>query len=54
MYYIKVAPWGHHYDTEEIRASRSEFEQIEIGDSINIDLKKGFFNIPWYYIDPKK
>lgn len=50
-YYIKVNPWGHHYDKEEISVTSSQFEEIQIGQSIKIDLKKGFFNIPWYYIE---
>jgi hypothetical protein len=53
-YYVKVAPWGHHYDKESISVSRSQYDEINIGESVNIDLKKGLFNIPWYYIERKK
>jgi hypothetical protein len=50
-YYVKVAPWGHHYDQEEISVSRNQYDELELGDKIKIDLKKGLFDIPWYYIE---
>lgn len=50
-YYVKVTPWGHHYDKEEITVSSSHYDEIQIGQSVKIDLKKGVFNIPWYYIE---
>lgn len=53
-YHVKVAPWGHHYDKEDIKVSSTQFEELTIGDKINIDLKKGLFKIPWYYIQTNK
>lgn len=50
-YYVKVTPWGHHYDKEEISVPRSQYDEIQIGQTIKIDLKEGLFNIPWYYIE---
>lgn len=50
-YYVKVTPWGHHFDKEEISVSRSQYEEIQIGQKIKIDLKQGLFDIPWYYIE---
>lgn len=50
-YYVKVTPWGHHYDKEEISVPRSQYDEIQIGQTIKIDLKQGLFNIPWYYIE---
>ena len=50
-YYVKVAPWGHHYDNEEISVASSQYDEIQIGQTIKIDLKEGLFNIPWYYIE---
>jgi hypothetical protein len=50
-YYVKVAPWGHHYDKEEISVASSQYNEIQIGQMVKIDLKKGLFNIPWYYIE---
>lgn len=53
-YYVKVAPWGHHYDEEKISVSRNQYAELNLGDSIKIDLKEGLFNIPWYYIERKQ
>jgi hypothetical protein len=50
-YYVKVTPWGHHYDKEEIKVSSEHYDEIVIGQTVNIDLKEGLFNIPWYYIE---
>ncbi len=50
-YYVKVTPWGHHYDKEEISVPKSQYDEIQIGQSIKIDLKQGLFDIPWYYIE---
>jgi hypothetical protein len=50
-YYIKVTPWGHHYDTEELTVTNEKFNVLQIGQTINIDLREGLFNIPWYYIE---
>ncbi|MFN8715163.1 MAG: hypothetical protein ACK5Z2_20105 [Bacteroidota bacterium] len=51
MYYVKVTPWGHHYDKEEISIPKSQYDEIQIGQTLNIDLKQGLFKIPWYYIE---
>lgn len=50
-YYVEVAPWGHHLDKEEMRISSDLYNELEVGATIKIDLKKGLFNIPWYYIE---
>lgn len=50
-YYVKVTPWGHFKDPEEISVPSDQYNDIEIGGSVKIDLKRGVFNIPWYYIE---
>jgi hypothetical protein len=50
-YYVKVTPWGHRYDNEEISVSSSHYDEIQVGQTVKIDLKKGLFNIPWYYVE---
>jgi hypothetical protein len=52
-YYLKVAPWGHHLDKEEISVPKAQYDDLQIGDAITIDLKQGLFNIPWYYVNGK-
>lgn len=53
-YRVEVAPWGHHYDKERISVSSKQFSELEVGDTINIDLKEGLFGIAWYFIERKK
>lgn len=52
-YYIKVNPWGSHYDKEEISVPIVQYNEINVDDIVDIDLKKGLFDIPWYYIERK-
>lgn len=33
--------------------SHIQYEEIIVGEKVNIDLKKGLFDIPWYYIERK-
>jgi hypothetical protein len=53
-YYLEVAPWGHHFDKEEIKVTLSQYNETNLGDTVSIDLKEGLFNIPWYFIERKK
>jgi hypothetical protein len=50
-YYLRITPWGHHYDTEEISTSLNRFNSTAIGDSVNIGLHKGLLDIPWYRLE---
>jgi hypothetical protein len=50
-YYVKVKPWGHHYDAENISVSSEEYEQYQIHDKVEVEYKKGLLGIPWYYLD---
>ncbi|MBS7786177.1 hypothetical protein KIH23_02615 [Flavobacterium sp. CYK-55] len=50
-YYVRVTPWGHHYDSEEISVAPSQYQALQTGQTVKIDLKKGVFNIPWYEIE---
>lgn len=53
-YYVKVTPWGHHHDPENVSVPRSHYDEIEIGETVKLDLKEGLFNIPWYFIERKR
>ncbi len=50
-YYFKVTPWGHHYDKEEISVTEEQYNQIDRGQTVMVDLKEGLFGIAWYYIE---
>ena len=50
-YYVKVRPWGHHYDSENMKVSSSEYENYLINEIVKIDYKEGLLGIPWYYLE---
>ena len=50
-YYVKVKPWGHHYDAENISVSSSEYEYYQTNDKVKVDYKEGLLGISWYYLD---
>jgi hypothetical protein len=50
-YYLRVEPWGHHRDAENISVAPSQYRETEIGQTISIDYKEGLLNIPWYYVE---
>lgn len=52
-YFVEVNPWGQHFEKEEISVHKKQYDKINIGDQIKIDLKEGLFSIPWYYIERK-
>lgn len=50
-YYIKVKPWGHHYDSESIKVAPSDYSEYQVHQNVNIDYKEGLLGIPWYYLE---
>lgn len=50
-YYVRVKPWGHHYDAEDISVAREEYEEYQINDKVAVEYKEGLLGIPWYYLD---
>ena len=49
-YLLTLGPWGTVTEETEVSVSKSQFERIEDGSSINVNLKKGFLEIPWIYV----
>jgi len=50
-YYVKVKPWGHHYDAESITVSSEEYEEYQVEDKVEVVYKDGLLGIPWYYLN---
>lgn len=50
-YYLTIAPWGHHYDKEDIKVSSEQYENTNPGQLVKIDVKEGLLGIPWYHIE---
>ena len=50
-YYVTVTPWGHHYDEEDISVTNEQYNTIDIGNNVDIDLMNGLFGIKWFYVE---
>ncbi|MCB0707624.1 MAG: hypothetical protein KDC34_20050 [Saprospiraceae bacterium] len=49
-YSVTIAPWKDHKEKEKMYIPQTQFESVEIGDTLMVNLKKGVFGIPWYYV----
>lgn len=50
-YFVRISKWGHHKDEEKIRIGKKLYDKVKKGDFVNVNLKKGLFNVTWYYLD---
>lgn len=50
-YYIELTPWGDQTESEDISVSESFYDRMEAGDSVNVYLREGMFEIPWIIVD---
>jgi hypothetical protein len=49
-YHIELKPWGPVTKDEDVSISKSLYERLAVGDSVNIYLMEGKMNIPWFTI----
>ncbi|WP_295792754.1 hypothetical protein [Mucilaginibacter sp.] len=49
-YHILLSEWGQHNQTESVTVSQSFYENAPLNSQVNVNLKKGVLNIPWYYL----
>ncbi len=50
-YKIKLSPWGDVKRPKEIKIDKVLYERLTVGDTIEVNHKNGFFNLPWYYVN---
>ncbi|WP_426668626.1 hypothetical protein ACPPVU_20625 [Mucilaginibacter sp. McL0603] len=50
-YYLTISPWKDGPQPQDISVSYSIYEKTTPGSLINVSLKRGTLNIPWFYID---
>ncbi|HMG88983.1 MAG TPA: hypothetical protein VK589_02950 [Chryseolinea sp.] len=50
-YYILLTPWGPRTESKKVSITRSEYDRAEVGEEVQIFLKSGLLNLPWFYID---
>ncbi|MEZ2336016.1 hypothetical protein AB6735_10290 [Mucilaginibacter sp. RCC_168] len=49
-YHLVIGPWGPKSNTSNIDISAAEYFQDTIGSVVDVHLKKGLLNIPWYTV----
>lgn len=50
-YYLTPSAWATQTESDNVSVSEDQYENINIGDSINIYLYKGFFNVQYFEIE---
>lgn len=49
-YRLKLAPWGKRKSAERTEVSKSMYQRTAVGSQVRIFLKRGKFNIPWFFV----
>lgn len=49
-YSLDLSPWGPRPVTNELDVSRVTYNQIQTGQSVQLELKRGALNLPWYHL----
>lgn len=49
-YYLELAAWGVQTKNDDVSVSEELYERIEVDDNVNIYLKKGLIEIPWFIV----
>jgi hypothetical protein len=47
---IEVPSWLNKDDTKYVEITRKQYNKIQIGQKVKIDLQEGLFKIPWYHL----
>ncbi|NQZ08166.1 MAG: hypothetical protein HRT35_13495 [Algicola sp.] len=47
---LKLAPWALQSTPEDIEVSKSKYEAIAVGDTVDVHVREGAFGMPWYYV----
>ena len=46
-YELTIAPWRYSLEPSEISVPRETYDQLEVGEPVEIIVKEGFFDAPW-------
>ena len=49
-YYLELTAWSTQIESDDVSVSEEFYERIEIDDNVNIYLKKGLVEIPWFIV----
>lgn len=47
-YYLSLTAWGNHAENEEVTVSHNMYNELEIGDEVQVSLFSGKLGVPWY------
>jgi hypothetical protein len=50
-YYLKLGAWGPRKESEDESVPKSVYYSVKKGDLVTVYLKRGFLNIPWYFVE---
>jgi len=49
-YYFELAPWDKQIKPDDVTVAKGFYERMKVGDSVNVYLKEGVYDIPWVII----
>lgn len=49
-YYLEIAKWGTREKAEDESVSSSLYNEVNTGQNVNVYVKPGLLNIPWYFL----
>lgn len=52
-YYFELLAWGAQTESDDVSVSEKLYNYLEVGDSVNIYLKRGQLEIPWFIVTAK-
>jgi hypothetical protein len=50
-YHLKLVSWTSDQKPQDIEVSHSTYDQYSDGNNIDVNVKNGLLNIPWFYLD---
>jgi len=49
-YYLTLSPWGPRENKEEAEVRKGLYNNIAIGDTVEVNFRQGLFHIPWFIV----
>lgn len=51
LYYIRVTDWKNNNETQRVYLTSEQYQKIQVGGNVQIDVKPGLFGMAWYYME---
>lgn len=52
-YSLTLSPWGDRRQPEDVLVTTSVYKQVSPGEVVRVNIKSGFFKMPWFYVEKK-